>query len=203
MDKIQIARGSKGSTPEDRLDHIREQSYVTATEVEHDLNRLAKKLGKSPLDCANDFVNSIQIISISQPELGMAFSETTPSVLLGSAYLSISSAYHAIETNDYDLFIVIITSSLRSLAIAEVLENGKDAISNQMRKNAQIRLLTDPKQLALKEIEKEFLSVKNQFKRRGYTAQFVREMGGKYPIIESYKTIEKLVSELKKKYPAD
>ena len=64
----------------------------------------------------------------------MKLRETSPSVLLGAAYFSISSAYSAIETNDYDLFIVIITSSLRSLAFAEVLENEKDAISNQMRK---------------------------------------------------------------------
>lgn len=65
------------------------------------------------------------------------------------------------------------------------------------------KLKNDPKQKALKEIQLHYDSKKNHFKRRGYSAQFVKEMGAKYPIIESIKTIERLVAKLNKinKYP--
>jgi hypothetical protein len=50
-----------------------------------------------------------------------------------------------------------------------------------------------------KEIIDCYESRKFNFKRRGYTAAFVREMHDKYPIITSIKTIEKLVTSLNKK----
>ena len=61
---------------------------------------------------------------------------------------------------------------------------------------ANRRLKNDPIQLAKKEIEKCYEASKSQFKRRGYSAQFIREMHTKYPIIQSHKTIEKLVAAL-------
>lgn len=70
--------------------------------------------------------------------------------------------------------------------------------SKLMSNYAKIRLLNDPKQKALAEIEQHYQESKTQFKRRGYTAQFIREMHDKYPIIESQKTIENLVSALNK-----
>ena len=63
---------------------------------------------------------------------------------------------------------------------------------------AMIQLENDPKQKALNEISKHYQADKSQFKRRGYSAQFVREMHGKYPVITSIKTIENLVAKLNK-----
>jgi hypothetical protein len=65
-------------------------------------------------------------------------------------------------------------------------------------KAANARLANDPKQKALKEIEKAYETVKNQFKRRGYSAEFVREMHIKYPVITEQKTIANLVAKLNK-----
>lgn len=60
------------------------------------------------------------------------------------------------------------------------------------------KLDKDPKQLAKAKIIKEYWIQKNQFKRRGYSAQFISEMHKKYPIITSQKTIERLVATLNK-----
>ena len=60
------------------------------------------------------------------------------------------------------------------------------------------RLAKDPKQLALKEIAVHYETKKEQFKRRGYSAQFIREMHQKYPEITDIKTIERLVTKLNK-----
>lgn len=68
----------------------------------------------------------------------------------------------------------------------------------QGKKAARARLARDPKQSALKEIENLYKNQKSQFKRYGYTAQFVRDMHAKYPIITDSKTIEKLVARLNK-----
>ena len=80
-------------------------------------------------------------------------------------------------------------------------KSGKLALSENARTAAKIRLENDGKQLALKEIEGHFKASTYPFDKRGYIAKFVREMGSKYPIIESYKTIEKLVAKLKKNTP--
>lgn len=81
---------------------------------------------------------------------------------------------------------------------------GIDMQKTYHAKNAvRKKLKNDPKQKALKEIQRHYDSNKFQFKRRGYSAQFVKQMGDKYPIIESHKTIERLVAKLNKinKYP--
>lgn len=75
---------------------------------------------------------------------------------------------------------------------------SKDYVSNLARDKAYKRLENDPKQQALDEIFQHYETNKHQFKRRGYTAQFVREMHDKYPIITSIKTIENLVTSLNK-----
>lgn len=81
--------------------------------------------------------------------------------------------------------------------VAKALIHGaKFQRVSQARKAALTKLKNDPKQLALKEIKLHYHENKKQFKRRGYTAQFIREMHAKYPIIESQKTIENLVSVL-------
>lgn len=66
------------------------------------------------------------------------------------------------------------------------------------RKAVTARLAKDPKQMALTEIQSHYQNVKSQFKRRGYTAQFVRDMHNKYPVITDQKTIANLVAELNK-----
>lgn len=71
-------------------------------------------------------------------------------------------------------------------------------ISNKAKLAALSKLKNDPKQKALAEIKNHYQANKCQFKRRGYSAQFIREMHDKYPIIESQKTIENLVSALNK-----
>lgn len=94
-------------------------------------------------------------------------------------------------------------------SLIEVLNNinnrriNKLDKSNTMREYAKLRLANDPKQKALDEIKSHYELAKNQFKRRGYTAQFVKEMAALYPVIESIKTIERLVTKLNRinKYP--
>ena len=66
------------------------------------------------------------------------------------------------------------------------------------RKGAEVMLANCPVQLAKKNIEEEYKIVKNQFKRRGYSAQFIREMKEKYTKITDIKTIERLVTKLNK-----
>ena len=69
----------------------------------------------------------------------------------------------------------------------------------ESRSNAAKRgIESAPKQMALKEIKGHYEASKHQFKRRGYTAQFVKDMSIRYPVIESQKTIENLVAKLKK-----
>ena len=77
-------------------------------------------------------------------------------------------------------------------------EFAKNIISENARKNALTGLARDPKQLALKEITKNYKLKISQFKRRAYTAQFVREMHNKYPVITEQKTIANLVTRLNK-----
>jgi len=54
-------------------------------------------------------------------------------------------------------------------------------------------------QIALRKIEDEYQSVKTQFKRYGYTAEFIRRMHALFPVIQSQKTIENLVTKLNRK----
>ena len=63
---------------------------------------------------------------------------------------------------------------------------------------SKLRYETDPIQLALKEIEQSYKTKKNKFKIYGFSAQFIREMADKYPVITSQKTIERLVTKLNK-----
>lgn len=65
--------------------------------------------------------------------------------------------------------------------------------------NAMKRLENDPVQIALKRIELEFNKVSSEFEKYGYGAEFCRKMGDKYPIINEPKTIQNLVTRLKKK----
>lgn len=60
----------------------------------------------------------------------------------------------------------------------------------------------DPKQKVLQQIKSEFHQrPRIHFEKYGYGAHFVREMMEKYPIIESQKTIENLIRNLKKNIP--
>lgn len=67
-------------------------------------------------------------------------------------------------------------------------------------KGGKARAENDPKSLIRNEIEREFQKRKTQFCRYGYKAEFVREMYEKQSVVTSIKTIEKWVTELKKKY---
>jgi hypothetical protein len=103
---------------------------------------------------------------------------------------------------------------IRLFNAAEIKISDLNATSDYMRsqyinvrsdfaRNAALaRVAKDPKQKALKEIETEFHKVSGQFKRRGYGAQFIREMADKHPIITDTKTISKLVARLKKELPS-
>ena len=82
------------------------------------------------------------------------------------------------------------------LLIAQTISSNDASYTARLK--AIKRLENDPIQKSLDEIEKEYASRKSQFKRRGFSAQFIREMHEKYPVITSIKTIEKLVSELNK-----
>lgn len=74
----------------------------------------------------------------------------------------------------------------------------KDYASNLGRLNAEKRLENDPKQKALDEIRDNYEASKHQFKRRGFSSEFIRDMHIKYPVITAIKTIENLVSALNK-----
>lgn len=74
----------------------------------------------------------------------------------------------------------------------------KEALIHLAKKAVDAKLLKDPKQIALKEIEQEYKVKKTKFKIYGFSAQFIRDMADKYPIINSQKTIEKLVARLNK-----
>lgn len=65
-------------------------------------------------------------------------------------------------------------------------------------KGATAKLASCPKQYALNQIKFDYEANKSQFKRRGFSAQFIRNMHTKYPIITSIKTIENLVAALNK-----
>ena len=125
------ARGDKNSTDKERLLHVSQQSKKTVKNIELELQVLAKKLGKSPYECACEFANANQIISISEQEQGNTLKEISPSIILGGAFLSVSAAKTAIEHSDFDLFIVMITSISQSLTMANMLEDEKNAISKK------------------------------------------------------------------------
>lgn len=84
------------------------------------------------------------------------------------------------------------------LKAREIFQGGQGALSANGLKGAITRLASCPKQLALKEIKVHYEANKHQFKRRGFTAQFIREMHDKYPEITAIKTIENLVAALNK-----
>lgn len=77
-------------------------------------------------------------------------------------------------------------------------EIGQGTLNSQLKKQyGRKRQQGTDKQKALDEIEKEFYLVKNQFKRYGFQAQFLRMMLKKYPEIKDIKTIERLLKKLK------
>lgn len=80
-------------------------------------------------------------------------------------------------------------------ALSDSLKLEKSRIARQ---SSLLKLANDPIQIAKKEIEAHYQNSKNQFKRRGYSAQFIREMHKQYPVITSIKTIESLVAKLNK-----
>ncbi len=178
------------------LDELQAYAQNLSDDLYKELKHLATKIGKNIEECGADFVKEYMQKSA---ELDIPL---TPSAILGSAFLSCSAADHAIQEMHFDLLMDIFNSISYSHGVVGTLINQKSAQSELMRRYANIRLENDPKQLAKKQIENDFLIVQKQFKRRGYTAQFVKEMGAKYLIFESYKTIENLVAKLKKKYPA-
>ncbi len=90
----------------------------------------------------------------------------------------------------------------KSLNDESIIKSFKTQIAKE---NANKRLENDSIQLAKNQIEQEYWQQKDQFKRRGYSAQFKREMSEKYPEITDIKTIERLITKLNKKnddYPS-
>jgi hypothetical protein len=79
-------------------------------------------------------------------------------------------------------------------------QDEKNILKSNASKAAKARLKNDPKQKVLDEIKLEFHKLEiERFKKYGFTAQFVKEMMDKYPIIENQKTVENLVAKLKKR----
>ena len=122
---------------------------------------------------------------------------------LGLCYVVYESLIHYIEVKNligtfesYDS----LNDALNNVNNRSINKHNK---SNAMRKYANIRVANDPKQKALDEIKSHYDVARHQFKRRGYTAKFVKEMAALFPIIESIKTIERFVAKLNKinKYP--
>ena len=83
--------------------------------------------------------------------------------------------------------------NINSILKIAVEKNKKDR-----RKGAEAMLANSPVEAAKKNIEEEYKIVRNQFKRRGFSAQFIRDMKEKYPIIIDIRTIERLVTKLNK-----
>ena len=82
---------------------------------------------------------------------------------------------------------------------AEFSRKGEpSALSINAVRAVRAKLAKDPIQLAKKEIEKHYEENKTQFKRRGFSAQFIREMQVKYPVITDIKTIGRMVAKLNK-----
>ena len=168
------ARGDKNSTDKERLLHVSQQSKKTVKDIELELQVLAKKLGKSPYECACKFAN--QIISISEQEQGNTLKEISPSIILGGAFLSISAANTAIEHSDFDLFIVMITSISQSLTMANMLEDEKNAISKKMSEYAKMRLLNDPKQAEKLFVKESWDAWKSNPQQYTYNTTFATAM---------------------------
>ena len=172
------ARGDKNSTDKERLLHVSQQSKKTVKDIELELEVLAKKLGKSPYECACEFAN--QIISISEQEQGNTLKEISPSIILGGAFLSISAANTAIEHSDFDLFIVMITSISQSLTMANMLEDEKNAISKKMSEYAKMRLLNDPKQAEKLFVKESWDAWKSNPQQYKYNTTFATAMLDKF-----------------------
>lgn len=120
-------------------------------------------------------------------------------------------AYHSLREIDHCLVGIFcdgrdaICSAIyatQALSNATAIASREDKLIEARRelayRGAIERIKRDPKQKALKEIKLHYESQKDQFKRRGYTAQFIREMHSKYPIITEQKTIASLVAKLNK-----
>lgn len=82
--------------------------------------------------------------------------------------------------------------------IPQILSQKNIALSEKGKVAVRKKLANDPKQKALLEIEQHYQAKKSKFKIRGFSAQFIRDMWAQYPVIESQKTIENLVSALNK-----
>ena len=162
-----------------------------------DLELLASKIGKNFQECVNDFVKQH---SMQKPPGNdeSFYTEPTPSAILGGALISCSAANSAIENMHFDLLMDIFISISYAHGVVQTLVNEKKAKSELMRSYANIRFESDPIQLALKEIEQSYKTKKTKFKIYGFSAQFIREMADKYPVITSQKTIERLVTKLNK-----
>lgn len=122
---------------------------------------------------------------------------------LGFCYVVHESLFHYIEVkNLIETFkkYTLLINALNNITNRRLNKHNK---SKAMREYAKLRFVNDPKQKAKDEIKSHYEVVKHQFRRRGYSAQFVKEMAALYPVIESIKTIERLVTKLNKinKYP--
>lgn len=120
-------------------------------------------------------------------------------------------AYHALHEIDNSLLGIFFDGhesicaaifATQALSNANAISSKNNVLIEAKRelalKGAIGRIKRDPKQIALKEITKHYDSNKSQFKRRGFSSQFIREMHVKYPVITDPKTIANLVAKLNK-----
>lgn len=119
-------------------------------------------------------------------------------LLLGSALTN----YEIAQDQTYKNPTKKIVHLLRGYAAFAHLEDNatfQDYASIHGKNMVKLKLANDPIQKAKREIEQHYEKQKSQFKRRGYSAEFNREMHKQYPVITDIKTIERLVAELNKK----
>lgn len=121
--------------------------------------------------------------------------------VLGGGFLLCSSILEGLPEKNYLKALERVISLTHSIAIAGTMLNREVAKSEALRSYGKKRQAESPVGKAKLEIEKEFLLLRSKFKDWGYGKQFINAMEDKYPQIRNRKTIEQLVTKLKRKYP--
>lgn len=179
-----------------------DKSLILETEeIKNFYNLDLLKENKSLIDLTCDYISFDSVLEAELDELFPDVQESYEHVFglaLGSYWLNLANSKIKL-TGEVDLN--LIGQGLNAYEFSHGwwgMGMGDSELSEKMSQNAKIRLEKDPKQKALRDIEHGYQNQKTQFKRRGFTAQFIRDMHIKYPIITDQKTIAKLVAKLNK-----
>lgn len=160
--------------------------------------------GKTFDDPETDGDKALEQLGTFVPEEFVAEHDSVPFALFEVMGIIVDYSVQAMkaEKNDYHKLAWTYACDAQywwGILNAEFSRKGEpSALSINAAKAVRAKLAKDPIQLAKKEIEKHYEENKTQFKRRGFSAQFIREMHDKYPIITDQKTIANLVAKLNK-----